>query len=72
MGKKPLNGVAKVAVLLVRVTSDERSELDTAAAESGKATSTWLRDLGLMAARAAATVKSPAKKRKKPPTSSPD
>lgn len=51
MGKKPLSGTAKLGVIQVRLTPDERTELDIAAAADGVPTSTWLRELGLKAAR---------------------
>ena len=63
MGRKPLSEERKYGILQIRLTEPEREELNTAAAAAGVPTSTWLRDLGLFAARAAVPVKKPARKK---------
>ena len=65
MGRKPLDDIAKLELIRVRITPSERAELDTAAAAAGVPTSTWLRDLGLSAARELSSPKTTAPK--KPP-----
>lgn len=63
MGRKPLSDIRKFAVLTLRLTEDEREELDAAALAAGSPTSTWARDLLLAAARATPEA-TPAKKPK--------
>lgn len=64
MGRKPLNDIAKQAQLRILLTDSERTELDTAASAAGVPTSTWARDLLLIAAReSTAPKKKPATKK---------
>jgi len=51
MGRKPLGASPKLWPIQIRLTQEERDELDAAAAIDGKPTSTWLRDIGLALAR---------------------
>jgi hypothetical protein len=57
MGRKPISGEPKTGELVIRLTDAERAELDRAAGSIP--TSTWARDLLLLAAR------KPSKKRAK-------
>ena len=50
MGRKPLADVRKMDVLRLRLTDDERKQLDRAAAVAGQPTSTWARALLLQVA----------------------
>lgn len=67
MGRKPLADTAKSGMFYIRVTTEERAELDTAASAAGVPTSTWARDLLLSAARAPVAAV-PKKTRTKPKT----
>jgi hypothetical protein len=49
MGRKAISGERKWSQLRIRLTDDERAELDGAAGEKG--TSTWARDVLLREAR---------------------
>ncbi len=52
MGRKPLSGKRKSdRPLRIRLTDEERAELDRAASKGGKPTATWARELLLAAAR---------------------
>lgn len=59
-GRKPISDVPKTETTLrIRLTNSERAELDAAADLAGLPTSTWLRDLGLAAARASQSPNQP-------------
>jgi hypothetical protein len=51
MGRKPLAEKRQDNLLLVRMTRAERDELNNAARQEGKPTSTWARDYLLKLAR---------------------
>lgn len=51
MGRKAISGEPKTdRPLRIRLTDDERSQIDTAAGLAGKTTSAWVRDMALSAA----------------------
>lgn len=50
--KPPRTGPRTAAAVLVRLTDEEKAELDAAAARTGVGVGPWLRMLGLTAARA--------------------